>query len=1032
MKKSFFILLSIGFLLFSCTPTEQDIPDSAYQEEEETDAKVFVRFNVSVADLKAFGGNPETKGTVTKALTNTPKDDLTDLHIAVFGRSGYLKEYVLATMVDEPEENGALGSDENRYGFYATLSLSENSERHIHIIGNGPDELEYAKETELLDTLRSPRNRGAYWQSFIVPGIKGKRDANGNLIGMDTTVIDGETVYLGSGTFELSDETAAYFEDVPLIRNYAKIVIEVEKDEFGNNISHFTPISFAAYNFPTRGSVAPYYTGGFISGYETKSYEDLFDMGYRSNLPPHTEFTAVMPPKSAFLSPAGRTDVATAEGSFFLYERPAPDETTSPTVVIIYGHFSDPDTDDGSDDSGNFFYKVDLMEGSSYYPIYRNFKYRINIKEILKPGADSPDDALHSMGSGDVSIDPSTQTLLDISDGTSRILVSEMNRTIIHQYPLVEDELTTNLTLKYHYIPNVKEDSNSDGKPDWDNDLVADGGPVTISLQSVSEAVITGYSVAEEDDGEGWREITLTTSAPTDNMRTQYIRISGTYGDNLPLYRNVTYTMISRQDMTVTCVPSKVQELKGEELEVDISIPKNLPSSMFPIIFYLESDKLSITPDNTKENNNLPVGYGPSIISGNGSATTFHYIRTLSETEYDTLSAASSTNTVTVRCYFKTNTASSASTIYVTDKENFFKPDDDDFTNYVMKDFTSLSFPIGISTTVGDPTPFSFTMDSTEPFPPRVYLNLAGLRPRSGSGLSEVTDHSDPYYGWYWYSPTETDVVALRNNYTPTINLGSTSTTGLARVILNADEYNPNTLSVGYVSGVSLNKDRTILNLGTYEDLVATVTPADAANKSVTWRSSNPDVATVDNNGRVTAVARGITEITVHTVDGGYEASCTVIVRMKVWHSQSYTLTFDSSNYTTTSFTTNPQNIVFTDTEYGSYYKLMGRRTGFLIYTYYSGKYTVTAPTGYDECRIIGLAHTYSGSYNTRTVTYRANNSVLSGTNAAWGTTNTSSVSEVAGYDSVEVTMNCTSSTDHSNRNRLQSITVYYGYFTYD
>jgi len=80
------------------------------------------------------------------------------------------------------------------------------------------------------------------------------------------------------------------------------------------------------------------------------------------------------------------------------------------------------------------------------------------------------------------------------------------------------------------------------------------------------------------------------------------------------------------------------------------------------------------------------------------------------------------------------------------------------------------------------------------------------------------------------------------------------------------------------VSGVSLNKTELTLYEGKSTTLTATVTPSTAANKSVTWSSSNPSVATVDQTGKVTGVKEGSAVITATTVDGGYQASCEVIV----------------------------------------------------------------------------------------------------------------------------------------------------------
>ncbi|MDR1563342.1 MAG: DUF4434 domain-containing protein [Oscillospiraceae bacterium] len=79
------------------------------------------------------------------------------------------------------------------------------------------------------------------------------------------------------------------------------------------------------------------------------------------------------------------------------------------------------------------------------------------------------------------------------------------------------------------------------------------------------------------------------------------------------------------------------------------------------------------------------------------------------------------------------------------------------------------------------------------------------------------------------------------------------------------------------VTGVSLNKSAISLIEGESEALTATVSPANATNKNVTWSSDNPSVATVDK-GVVTAGSHGTAVITATTADGGKVASCTVTV----------------------------------------------------------------------------------------------------------------------------------------------------------
>ena len=80
------------------------------------------------------------------------------------------------------------------------------------------------------------------------------------------------------------------------------------------------------------------------------------------------------------------------------------------------------------------------------------------------------------------------------------------------------------------------------------------------------------------------------------------------------------------------------------------------------------------------------------------------------------------------------------------------------------------------------------------------------------------------------------------------------------------------------VTGVTLNKSSLNLGVGGSEVLSATVLPADATNKQVTWLSSTPSVATVSQSGVVTGVKEGTAQISVITADGSKTAICSVIV----------------------------------------------------------------------------------------------------------------------------------------------------------
>lgn len=83
------------------------------------------------------------------------------------------------------------------------------------------------------------------------------------------------------------------------------------------------------------------------------------------------------------------------------------------------------------------------------------------------------------------------------------------------------------------------------------------------------------------------------------------------------------------------------------------------------------------------------------------------------------------------------------------------------------------------------------------------------------------------------------------------------------------------------VTGVTLDKSTLSLEEGATGNLVATVAPSTASDKTVTFASSDVAIATVDNTGKVTAVKAGNADITVTTKDGNKTAKCTLTVTAK-------------------------------------------------------------------------------------------------------------------------------------------------------
>ena len=84
------------------------------------------------------------------------------------------------------------------------------------------------------------------------------------------------------------------------------------------------------------------------------------------------------------------------------------------------------------------------------------------------------------------------------------------------------------------------------------------------------------------------------------------------------------------------------------------------------------------------------------------------------------------------------------------------------------------------------------------------------------------------------------------------------------------------------VTGVSLDESEVILKIGDTKQLTATVEPENATNKNVTWSTLDYKIATVDQNGLVTAKAQGEALVLVTTVNGAIKDTCKIMVSAPV------------------------------------------------------------------------------------------------------------------------------------------------------
>ena len=122
------------------------------------------------------------------------------------------------------------------------------------------------------------------------------------------------------------------------------------------------------------------------------------------------------------------------------------------------------------------------------------------------------------------------------------------------------------------------------------------------------------------------------------------------------------------------------------------------------------------------------------------------------------------------------------------------------------------------------------------------------------------------------------------------------------------------------VENIELNASSASLKVGETKQLTATITPSNATNKTVTWTSSNPSIATVDSYGKVTAKAKGSATITCKANDSsGKQANCAVTVTDPIIEPTAITISPSSKTITVgeefyASYTLTPSNATTTVT----------------------------------------------------------------------------------------------------------------------
>ena len=134
-----------------------------------------------------------------------------------------------------------------------------------------------------------------------------------------------------------------------------------------------------------------------------------------------------------------------------------------------------------------------------------------------------------------------------------------------------------------------------------------------------------------------------------------------------------------------------------------------------------------------------------------------------------------------------------------------------------------------------------------------------------------------------WMSSNENVVTVNSNGLVTARGVGNATITAITTDGSNLSATCAVSVTTVPVESVTLNRTELEMNEGSSYTLSATVLPSDAYDRSLTWTSSNPSVATVNYNGRVTAVGIGSTIVTAITNDGtNISAACHVTVKSQM------------------------------------------------------------------------------------------------------------------------------------------------------
>lgn len=555
---------------------------------------------------------------------------ISSLHLLVFDENGYLIQVCDAEPVDSfGVETGI------EYKYRVELGQS-NYKRTIHLIANSPITINAngtsayrlgEHERRVIDNLYTEGGNEAYWASVSLEnGITGVQKIVG-----------------GKQVFEPSEELIEALTNVPMVRNYTRVKVT------NNASAYLADAEIMMMNIPDRGSVAPLISDGNYAQFATHAraansslnYNDIAAQGYEGYEPNDMSLTN-----------------STWGAMHEFYERRqqiSGKEVATPAFAIVRGRY----VGANGEDAEYSYYKIDICYTDEttgaveLYNLLRNIEYNITIIEVLGRGYATLNEAATNAASNNLNFAVETKSLNSISDGERRLSVEYTQRVLT--------EGDAEFTLKYKYETNISTGATNNNAVVFSNlagNVLAVNNP-----NGVTDAA--KYIVSNVAGADGWNSVTFKSQAVSGTKLQTIILTAGNLQRSIELILGEPYTMTL--DMVPGSSTNVVDSKVGAAVEAKISLPLGLPEALFPLEIYLVAEKMTLSPDATK--NVLPVITGLSATGvPSSSGIHFGYIVTIDASYYyveDTNGNRTGEYRNEKMLYFKTSTADSSSRVNI-------------------------------------------------------------------------------------------------------------------------------------------------------------------------------------------------------------------------------------------------------------------------------------------------------------------------------------------------------------------------------